>query len=111
MPTAHTRTTTSTTSATTTTPTQQHDQNTTHKPQNDHHSSTTRTTRTKITEPYTPRHHDLLVILPDPAGSVGCVLCAITLHADDAVIDCGRGPQHRSCADDVDELVATAHSC
>jgi hypothetical protein len=41
-----------------------------------------------------------LVILTDPAGSLGCVLCAITLHADDLVIDCGLGPEHRDCHDD-----------
>ena len=98
MPTAHTSTPTSTTSAAPTT-TQQHDENTSQQPQNDHHNSTTTTTRAKITEQYTPRHHDLLVILTDPAGSVGCVFCAITLHGDDAVVDCGLGPEHRDCHD------------
>lgn len=72
---------------------------TTQQTQNDHPNSSTRTTRAKITEQYTPRHHDLLVILTDPAGSVGCVLCAITLHADNAVVDCGLGPEHRDCHD------------
>lgn len=76
--------------------TQQHE-NTTQQPNNDHQNSTSRTTRTKIREQYTPRHHDLLVILPGSAGPLGCVLCAITLHADDAVIDCGLGPEHRDC--------------
>lgn len=83
---------------TTTTSTQQH-KNTTQQTQNDHQNSTTRTTRTKITEPYTSRHHDLLVILPGSAGPLGCVLCAITLNADDVVIDCGCGPEHRHCHD------------
>ena len=89
---------TTSTSTTTTAPTttHQHDDSTT---QNDQPATITTTTRTKITEQYTPRHHDLLVILTDPAGSVGCVLCAITLHADDAVVDCGLGPAHRDCHD------------
>ncbi|MDT0348134.1 hypothetical protein [Pseudonocardia charpentierae] len=40
------------------------------------------------------------MILTDPAGSVGCVLCAITLRVDDdAVVDCGFGPEHRDCHD------------
>lgn len=76
--------------------THHHHDSTTH---NDQPETITSETRTKITEQYTPRHHDLLVILTDPAGSVGCVLCAITLRADDAVVDCGRGPEHRDCHD------------
>jgi hypothetical protein len=61
----------------------------------------------------TPRHHDLLVILTGPAGSVGCVLCAITLYPDDVVIDCGLGPEHRACHDDdpADEHAAAGRSC
>lgn len=88
--------TTTRTSATTITtrPTTTHQQHHSENP-----TSTTRTTRTKIREPYTPRHHDLLVILPGSAGPLGCVLCAITLDADDLVIDCGLGPEHRDCHD------------
>jgi hypothetical protein len=86
--------TTTRTSATTTTsrPTFTHQRH-----HNENPTSTNSTTRTKIREQYTPRHHDLLVILP---GYAGCVLCAITLHADDLVIDCGLGPEHRGCHDD-----------
>ncbi len=90
-------TTTSPTPATTTS--QQHDEHTTQQPQNDQTTNPTRTTRTKIREQYTPRHHDLLVILTDPAGSVGCVLCAVALHAEDVVLDWGLGPAHRDCHD------------
>ena len=90
MTTPHTPATTTTTQPTSTD--QQH--------HNDDPNSTSRTTRTKIREQYTPRHHDLLVILPSSAGPLGCVLCTIILHADDVVIDCGVGPEHRGCHDD-----------
>lgn len=68
--------------------------------QNHQQATTTSTTRTKIRERYTPRHHDLLVAVPGPDGPHGCAVCAAVVDLEEAMIDCGVGPEHRQCHDD-----------
>src|SRR4051794_15127808 len=99
-PQTSTRTTTTTTPETITTRAKNDQKSTTQQTQNNRQNLTTRTTTTKIRERCTPRHHDLLVIVPGPDGPIGCAICALVLDLECTVIDCGVGPEHRSCHDE-----------